>query len=104
MVSNKAISPPVANLLVTCRWPVGLVSANCWLTVGRLLADCWPTVGRLSVEGSCSSQLPLRNIIQSRDLSGRSEKFNNTMAKFVLFLSFPILTEPISALLVGERY
>ena len=92
-MSNKAISPPVANLLVTCRWPVGLVSANCWLTVGRL-----------SVEGSCSSQLPKQNIIQSRDLSGRSEKFNNTMANFVLFLSFPILTEPISALLVGERY
>ena len=29
MVSNKAISPPVANLLVTSLWPVSLVSANC---------------------------------------------------------------------------
>ena len=40
MVSNKAISPPVANLLVTSLWPVSLVSAKCWLTVGRQLAIC----------------------------------------------------------------
>ena len=39
--TSKIISPPVANLLVTFRWPVGLVLANCRQTVGRLLADCW---------------------------------------------------------------
>ena len=38
--TSKVISPPVANLLVTCRWPVGLVSVNCRQTVGRQLTDC----------------------------------------------------------------
>ena len=38
--TSKVISPPVANLLVTCQWPVGLVAANCRQTVGRQLADC----------------------------------------------------------------
>ena len=37
--TSKVTSLPVANLLVTCRWPVSLVSG-------------------LSVEGSYSSQLP----------------------------------------------
>ena len=32
--SNKAISPPVANLLATSQWPVSLVSANRQLTIG----------------------------------------------------------------------
>ena len=39
--TSKVTSLPVTNLLVTCWWPVGLVSANCRQTVGRQLADCW---------------------------------------------------------------
>jgi len=38
----------VGNLSVDCRWPVGSVSVI-----------CRPTVDRQSVNGSCSSQLPI---------------------------------------------
>ena len=38
--TSKVISLPVANLLVTCRWPVSLVWANFRQTVGRQLVDC----------------------------------------------------------------
>ena len=48
-------------------WTKPFISRNlslvsCRSSVGNLSVNCWPTVDRQSVEGSCSSQLPVQKL------------------------------------------